>query len=62
MVPEDVHVHSVGPVGPNFTLSPVGSAGRLSQCDPDQLVADGMVGPSVTPSPVARVGHCPSVT
>ena len=54
--PEDVHVHSAGPVGPYFTLSPVGSAGRHSQCDSDQPVADGPVGPSVTPGPVGPSG------
>ena len=54
--PEDVHVHSAGPVGPFFTLSPVGSAGRHSQCDSDQPVADGPVGPSVTPGPVGPSG------
>ena len=62
MEPEYVHVHSAGPVGPYFTLSLVGSAGRLSQCDSDQLVADGPVGPSVTPGPVGPSGHFPSVT
>ena len=37
-----------GPVGPSVTPSPVGSAGRFSQCDSDQPVADGSVSPSVT--------------
>ena len=41
-----------GPVGPYITLSPAGSDGMHSPCDPDQSVADGPVGPSVTLGPV----------
>ena len=45
-----------GPVGPSVTLSPVGLAGRFSQCDSDQPVADGSVSPSVTLGPVGPDG------
>ena len=45
-----------GPVGPLFTLGPVGPGGTLSHYRPDQPVADGPVGLSVTLGPVGPGG------
>ena len=54
--PRVIPISPVGPVGPMIILGLVGPRRMLSQCKPDQLVADGPVGQSFTPGPVGPCG------